>query len=45
MKQLGLSLLFMVLSTISAYAQTGTVSGKIIENNNEPVAGANILIK
>lgn len=35
----------MLLITVSAYAQNRVITGKIVDNNGEPVAGANVIIK
>ena len=37
-------LLFLMFSAAVAFAQTGTITGKVLDDDNEPIAGANVEI-
>lgn len=43
LKKLGFLLLF-VLVSIATYAQTGSISGKVVDENNQPLPGAAVFI-
>src|ERR1700744_4640344 len=38
-------LLFFVLSWVAAFAQTGVISGKVLDENNQPLPGATVTVK
>ena len=38
-------LLFFVLSSVAAFAQTGVISGKVLDENNQPLPGATVTVK
>jgi TonB-linked SusC/RagA family outer membrane protein len=38
-------LLFFVLSTVGAFAQTGSISGKVVDEANQPLPGATVTVK
>ena len=45
MKQLFLALSFILLSTITAQAQSGNIHGTVIDEDGEPIIGATVMLK
>ena len=45
MKKFLLTLLCVLISTSAIFAQGGSVSGTVVDENGEPVIGASVLVK